>query len=68
MSEQENTNQEQLKAPTPQEQYGQGQYDSEGKPDMNGPQAQQILSELQRKLGEQKTPDEQAQQQQVQNQ
>lgn len=52
MPEQEqNTTQEQLKNPTPQElygsqgntdQYGQGQYDSEGKPDIRGPQAQRI--------------------------
>ncbi len=53
MPEQEaqKTNSEQPKNPTPQElygdqgntgQYGQGQYDSEGKPDVNGPQAQRI--------------------------
>jgi len=52
MAEQEqNTHQEQSKNPTPQElygsqgntdQYGQGQYDSEGKPDTRGPQAQRI--------------------------
>ncbi|GAC1397230.1 MAG: hypothetical protein NVSMB49_02660 [Ktedonobacteraceae bacterium] len=52
MPEQEqNTMQEQLKNSTPQElygnqgntdQYGQGQYDSEGKPDIHGPQAQRI--------------------------
>ena len=49
--EEQQTNQEQLKNSPPQEvygsqsntdQYGQGQYDSEGKPDMRGPQAQQI--------------------------
>lgn len=49
--EQQQTNQEQPKNPTPQElygsqgntgQYGQGQYDSEGKPDTHGPQAQRI--------------------------
>ncbi len=27
-------------------QYGQGQYDSEGKPDLAGPQAQQIQTDL----------------------
>ncbi len=53
MPEQEaqKTNSEQQKNPTPQElygsqgntgQYGQGQYDSEGKPDALGPQAQRI--------------------------
>ncbi len=52
MPEQENpTNPEPAKTPTPQElygdqgntgQYGQGQYDSEGKPDAHGPQAQRI--------------------------
>ena len=52
MSEQDpQTNQEPAKNPTPQElygsqgntgQYGQGQYDSEGKPDTLGPQAQRI--------------------------
>ena len=49
--EEQQTNQEQPKNPTPQElygsqgntgQYGQGQYDSEGKPDTHGPQAQHI--------------------------
>ena len=49
--EEQKTNQEQPKNPTVQElygdqgntgQYGQGQYDSEGKPDTNGPQAQRI--------------------------
>ncbi len=52
MAEQDSqTNQEPSKNPTPQElygsqgntgQYGQGQYDSEGKPDALGPQAQRI--------------------------
>ena len=53
MPEQEaqKTNSEQPANPTAQElsgdqgntgQYGQGQYDSEGKPDMQGPQAQRI--------------------------
>ncbi len=52
MPEQENlSNQEQQKNPTPQElygdqgnegQYGQGQYDSEGKPDPRGIQEQRI--------------------------
>ena len=52
MPEQEaQTNQEPPKPPTPQElygdqgntgQYGQGQYDSDGKPDALGPQAQRI--------------------------
>ncbi len=49
--EQQQPNQEPPKNPTPQElygsqgntgQYGQGQYDSEGKPDSHGPQAQRI--------------------------
>ncbi len=50
--EQQKTDQQQPQNPTVQElygdqgntgQYGQGQYDSEGKPDMRGPQAQRIL-------------------------
>ena len=49
--------QEQLEKPTAQEfsgsqgntgQYGQGQYDSEGKPDSHGPQAQRMQPELSR--------------------
>ncbi len=49
--EEQQIQQEQPKNPTPQElygsqgntgQYGQGQYDSEGKPDAQGPQAQRI--------------------------
>jgi hypothetical protein len=49
--EEQKANQEPAKNPTPQElygsqgntgQYGQGQYDSEGKPDIHGPQAQRI--------------------------
>ncbi len=63
MAEQEQTpKQEQPQSPTLQElygsqgnegQYGQGQYDSEGKPDLSGPQAQRIIPELQEKLEKQ---------------
>jgi len=63
MTEQEQTPKpEQPKNPTAQElygsqgnqgEYGQGQYDSTGKPDTNGVQTQDIIPELQDKLAKQ---------------
>jgi len=79
MPEQENqTPQEQSKNPTPQElygsqgntgQYGQGQYDSEGKPDTHGPQAQRIQpTQTQGSEGEKASSNDQVPLQDLQNQ
>ncbi len=74
MAEQEQTPKQQPESPTPQElygsqgnegQYGQGQYDSEGKPDMNGTQAQRIIPELQEKLEKQNPLTDQSGQEKV---
>ena len=76
--EEQKTNSEEQKNPTPQElygsqgntgQYGQGQYDSEGKPDTHGPQAQRIQPEqTQESEGKKASSNDQVPLQDLQNQ